>query len=126
MAKRAELWQIARGVLTSFASRNNDISGYWGIGVLAQLAQEQERIQIELQLRPLQSVPGQPVLSSIAASYATERGLIVTPFVPEFGRFPEDVAVERRDAELVARADAAVVVWDGRDPSAGPETGHSK
>lgn len=28
--------------------------------------------------------------------------------VPEFGRFPTEIAIERRDAELVAMADAAV------------------
>ena len=51
----------------------------------------------------------------LAASYAAERGLTVTPFVPEFGRFPAVAAVERRDASLVSDADAVVVVWDGRD-----------
>lgn len=30
---------------------------------------------------------------------------------------PAAAAVERRDVELVARADAAVVVWDDRDPT---------
>jgi hypothetical protein len=52
----------------------------------------------------------------LAASYAAERGLTVTALVPDFGRFPVD-AVERRDAFLVADADAVVVVWDGRDES---------
>jgi hypothetical protein len=36
----------------------------------------------------------------LAASYATERGLVVTPRVADFVRFPLD-AVERRDAFLV-------------------------
>ena len=57
--------------------------------------------------------PGVPML---AASYATERGLEVVALVPEFGRFPEAAAIERRDAELVVRADAAVIVWDARNP----------
>ncbi len=52
----------------------------------------------------------------LAASYAAERGLTVTALVPDFTRFPVD-AVERRDAFLVAEADAVVVVWDGRDES---------
>jgi hypothetical protein len=54
--------------------------------------------------------PGVPML---AASYALERGLVVTALVPDFRRFPVD-AVERRDAFLVSAADAAVVVWDER------------
>ena len=58
--------------------------------------------------------PGVPML---AASYAKERGLEVAALVPEFGRFPEAAAIERRDAELVVRADAAVVVWDARNPA---------
>jgi hypothetical protein len=52
----------------------------------------------------------------LAANYAAERGLTVTALVPDFTRFPVD-AVERRDAFLVADADAVVVVWDGRDAS---------
>jgi hypothetical protein len=59
---------------------------------------------------------GGPGVAILAASYATERGLTVTPMLPEFGRFPEVVAVQRRDAELVALADAAVVVLTERDP----------
>ena len=51
----------------------------------------------------------------LAASYATERGLVVTPRVADFRRFPVD-AVERRDAFIVGEADAAVVVWKDRDP----------
>jgi hypothetical protein len=53
----------------------------------------------------------------LAASYATERGLTCTALVPDFGRFPAVAAVDRRDAELVGRADAAVIVWDERAPA---------
>ncbi|QJX00040.1 DUF2493 domain-containing protein [Frigoriglobus tundricola] len=51
----------------------------------------------------------------LVASYATVRGLKLTTFVPDYRRFPGD-AEERRDAYLSAEADAALVVWDGRDP----------
>jgi hypothetical protein len=57
---------------------------------------------------------GAPML---AASYAPERGLTCTALVPEFVRFPEAATVERRDAKLAAEADAAVIVWDERDPA---------
>ena len=46
---------------------------------------------------------------TLAASYASERGLVVTARVADFVRFPVD-AVERRDAFLVNEADAASVV----------------
>src|SRR5579883_3019819 len=59
---------------------------------------------------------GGPGVAMLAASYASERGLVVSALVPDFRRFPVD-AVERRDAFLVSEADAAVVVWDGRDPT---------
>lgn len=39
MARRRELYGIARGLLDSFNSRNNDVGGYWGIGVLNLIAQ---------------------------------------------------------------------------------------
>src|SRR5829696_4403615 len=52
----------------------------------------------------------------LAASYAAERGIVVTARVPDFARFPVD-AVERRDAHLVNEAAAAVVVWADRDPA---------
>ena len=57
--------------------------------------------------------PGAPML---AASYATERGLVVSALVPDFNRFPVD-APERRDSFLVSSSNAAVVVWDGRAPT---------
>jgi hypothetical protein len=52
----------------------------------------------------------------LAASYAAARGLPVRAVLPEFGRWPDAVAVEKRDAELVALADAAVVVMEGCEP----------
>ena len=51
----------------------------------------------------------------LAASYAAERGLVVTALVPDYGRFPTEAAEERRDVGLVGQADAAVIVWDGRN-----------
>jgi hypothetical protein len=54
----------------------------------------------------------------LAASYATEKRLTCTALVPEWGRFPDAQAVARRDAELVAMADAAVFVLTDRDPHA--------
>lgn len=61
---------------------------------------------------------GGPGVAILAASYATERGLSITAHLPEFGRFPERAAIERRDTEVVALADAAVIVLaEKRDPA---------
>jgi hypothetical protein len=60
---------------------------------------------------------GGPGVAMLAASYATERGLEVVPMLPELGRFPERAAIERRDSELVSLADAAVIVWEERNPA---------
>jgi hypothetical protein len=39
VARRRELKNIAYGIISSFNSRNNDLLGYWGIGVLCLSAQ---------------------------------------------------------------------------------------
>jgi hypothetical protein len=59
---------------------------------------------------------GGPGVAMLAASYTAERGLPITAHVPEFGRYPERAAIDRRDGELVAMADAAVIVWEERNP----------
>lgn len=38
MARRRELLDIARGISSSFNSRNNDLQGYWALGVLYKFA----------------------------------------------------------------------------------------
>ena len=75
MAKREEFWQVARGVLTSFASRNNDIRGYWGVGVLARIARDERQQVITLRLYPAPLASEEPVFSAVAARYA---GLLVS------------------------------------------------
>jgi hypothetical protein len=59
---------------------------------------------------------GGPGVALLAASYAAERGLSVAALIPEYGRYPEAAAVQRRDAELITLADAAVIVLTERDP----------
>src|SRR5262249_27975073 len=51
---------------------------------------------------------GGPGVAMLAASYATERSLAVTPMLPEFGRYPEAAAVQRREADLVSLAAVSV------------------
>ena len=64
---------------------------------------------------------------ALATSYALERGLVLVPYPIDFDRHPVDsVAVERRNARMVADADAVVVVWDRIDPDLGNLLGRCK
>jgi hypothetical protein len=54
---------------------------------------------------------GGPGLSALVASYARSRELRFTAHVPDHERYPGN-ALERRDALLVADADATVVLVD--------------
>ncbi len=49
MAKRL-LKNIASGLLGTFVSRNNDIDGYWALGILRLIAEKKELYQIDLNL----------------------------------------------------------------------------
>jgi hypothetical protein len=50
VARRKELNSVASGLYGSFISRNNDVAGYWGIGKLCLLAQENETSSVRLSL----------------------------------------------------------------------------
>src|SRR5262245_60963452 len=54
---------------------------------------------------------GGPGVAALAASYARTRGLTLTVLTTDYIRYPGD-AREHRDGQLVALADAAVVVWE--------------
>lgn len=48
--RRGEIGSIASGVLHSFASRNNDINGYWGLGVLFLYAQQMNEFNVKVDI----------------------------------------------------------------------------
>jgi len=50
MAKRKLFKNIAYGLISSFISRNNDVSGYWGIGKLYSLMIKSDKFKIEINL----------------------------------------------------------------------------
>src|SRR5262245_54204958 len=54
---------------------------------------------------------GGPGVPALAASCAQSRGPPVTVVLPDYVKHPGD-ALERRDGQLVALADAAVVAWE--------------
>lgn len=50
MSKRNQLNGVAKGLLGSFMSRNNDIDGYWGIGKLHKHSIRHGQVIVELDL----------------------------------------------------------------------------
>ncbi|MGQ0540292.1 MAG: hypothetical protein ACT4O9_00410 [Blastocatellia bacterium] len=58
MPRRKQLKNIVAGLLGTFTSRNNDISGYWGLGLLRRYAENLGRDSLEIDL--LSSVSDEP------------------------------------------------------------------
>lgn len=50
MRRRSEIGSIASGMVHSFVSRNNDLGGYWGIGVLYLYARNVGELTLTLDL----------------------------------------------------------------------------
>ncbi|HEY0587723.1 MAG TPA: hypothetical protein VGD52_16420 [Pseudoduganella sp.] len=50
MRRRSEIGSVASGILHSFVSRNNDLEGYWGIGVLYLYARKVGELTVMLDL----------------------------------------------------------------------------
>lgn len=69
MPRRAQLLEIASGLLGSFVSRNNDVGGYWALGVLYRQAQEQGRTQVEVPIWPLNDSLDDALIESLAEKY---------------------------------------------------------
>lgn len=57
MARRCELKSVASGIATSFISRNNDINGYWAIGILYKYTSESRMHKFTLNLLTGESSP---------------------------------------------------------------------
>lgn len=64
---KLDLKNIANGLLGTFVSRNNDIDGYWGIGMLRRIADEGGLETIELDL--LKSERDETTLSKCKSHY---------------------------------------------------------
>lgn len=64
MPRRRELTGIADAVAGSFASRNNDVNGYWALGLLYQRAKEGGSLQVTVRLLPQdENEVGEPMAS---------------------------------------------------------------
>jgi hypothetical protein len=100
--RRNELKNVANGIVSSFNSRNNDVSGYWGIGKLCRAAKENgtsfviidllnTRVSLNTNEFDAQIIHYRKMLQrltskrSIPASWIT-KAIIVTSFNQEFDK----------------------------------------
>lgn len=74
MARRRELKSIASGILSSFNSRNNDLFGYWGIGVLCLHA---KKIQTDAFVLDLLNQTATPVNEQALVSTQQYRKILI-------------------------------------------------
>ena len=69
MPRSARLTNIAAGLCGSFASRNNDLAGYWAIGKLRLLAEQYSRTAVSLDLLALSVQPSAPEFAQVLSDY---------------------------------------------------------
>lgn len=50
MARRKQFSEFASGLVTRFVSRNNDIGGFWGVGVLSKALHDTGRTEVDFDL----------------------------------------------------------------------------
>ena len=70
MSSRKQLKGIAAGLASTFVSRNNDLDGYWAVGVICAEAYEQGAEQVRFRLLPLSVDPEMRCGPFICAKYA--------------------------------------------------------
>jgi hypothetical protein len=69
MPRRKQLKNIASGLYGSFISRNNDVSGYWGIGKLCLLTQKNKTTTVQINLLAETISPDSQEFKKLLASY---------------------------------------------------------
>lgn len=69
MPRRREFNGIARAIADSFASRNNDVDGYWALGKLYLGAQQLNVLKVSITLVPSEVMPTSEPLATIARKY---------------------------------------------------------
>lgn len=71
MARRKELKDIASGLYGSFISRNNDVAGYWGIGKLCLLAEQQDVRKVRIDLLTKSMAPASSEFAKLVSGYGS-------------------------------------------------------
>jgi len=61
---------IASGLVETFVSRNNDVSGYWGIGQIQREIKGQSHAAVELDLLHGKATPDGPTARELVAHYS--------------------------------------------------------
>jgi hypothetical protein len=69
MPRRRELAGIACAIAGSFASRNNDVGGYWALGQLYRRAKEVGSLQVKVGLMPYEADRAEAPMASIGSAY---------------------------------------------------------
>jgi hypothetical protein len=69
MPRRKELNGVAAGIASSFSSRNNDVDGFWALGMLYLVATEAGTSKFSLDLMSGESVPEFKFSKRVAAPY---------------------------------------------------------
>uniref|UniRef100_UPI00402BF365 hypothetical protein n=1 Tax=Methylomonas sp. PHL2-19 TaxID=3438878 RepID=UPI00402BF365 len=69
MARRKQFKNIASGLYGSFISRNNDVGGYWGIGKLRLLAQQNGVQVVRIDLLAKSIIPVSLEFSKLICGY---------------------------------------------------------
>lgn len=69
MARSARLKNIASGLCGAFTSRNNDVGGYWAIGILRLLAMQQKQTTVTLDVLALSMQPPLPAFAAPLERY---------------------------------------------------------
>jgi hypothetical protein len=69
MPRGTHLTNIASGLCGSFASRNNDLDGYWSIGKLRLLAERSDRTRVSLDLLTSSIHPSSSEFAPILVRY---------------------------------------------------------
>jgi hypothetical protein len=72
MTRRGQLTDVAAGLVGSFVSRNNDIGGYWALGLLRSLSDRVGVTLLRLDLRTASAEPADPTALDVARSYSAE------------------------------------------------------
>lgn len=94
MTRRGELKDVSAGLLGSFVSRNNDVDGYWGLGLLRTLADRSGLNLLRFDLKAGSAEPDDPVALRIAQTYGD--------------KFKHHLARRRIPSDVVVKAEITV------------------
>ena len=64
------LKSVANGLVGTFVSRNNDVSGYWGIGQIQREIEGRPETVVELDLLHAKATPEGPIARTLIAHYS--------------------------------------------------------